>query len=481
MPHPISPLAGHRLRPGRASLALALLLPLLSGCGLRPAGTASGLTPPATLRGATPAQPAIWPEAEWWRGFGAPELNALISAANQAGFDNRIAEAQLRQADATLRIAGQALLPSGGIGFTTNRSQTPLSTASGVTVAGRSRFSQRVVYGSTLSATYEVDFWGRARNTVLAAREAAAASQFNLGVIRLTTQASVANSYFAVLAAQEQLAIQQQNLASAERILGVIQNRLRAGTANGLDLAQQQTLVAQQRAAAPPLRQAQQANLFALATLTGQMPEALATPSQPLAGLTLPPVSPGLPAEILTRRPDVQQAEANLAAAQANVAVARAAMLPTLQLTTTGGFQSLVFDNLVRPGSVLFSLAGSLTQPIFQQWQLRAQRDFNQARAEELLEAYRKSIVAALADTETAIATLRETTELASLQQAATTAAEAAHNIAEAQFRAGTIDIITLLNTQTALFNARNALAQSRLQLLQAAVGLFRALGGGWR
>jgi multidrug efflux system outer membrane protein len=463
--------------PGR--LALALLL-LLAGCGLRPEAPSSGLATPARLVAADPALPAAWPDAEWWRGFGSPELDALMATANVASFDIRIAEAQLREADANVRITGQLLLPTGNATFNTNRSQTPLSTASGVPVAGRSRFSQRVLYGAQLSATYEVDFWGRTRNSVLVQQEAAAASRFNIGVVRITTQASLANAYFAVLSAQEQLAIQQGNLATAERVLAVIQSRVAAGTANGLDLAQQETLVAQQRTAVPPLRQSLEANLYALGTLTGQAPQGLAVPKVPLAALRLPPVAPGLPVDVLVRRPDVWLAEANLASAQANVAVARAAMLPTIQLTTTGGFQSLVFDNLMRPGSVLFQLVGSVTQPIFQQWQLRAQRDFNQARAEELLESYRRAIVAALVDAETSVAALRETTLLVALQEAATASAERANGISEAQFRAGTIDLITLLNTQITLFNARNQLAQARLQRLQAAVGLFRALGGGW-
>ncbi len=464
-------------RPGRLTLALLLLL---GGCGLRPDAPSSGLATPARLVAADPATPVAWPDAEWWRGFASPELDALMAAANVASFDIRIAEAQLREADANVRITGQLLLPTGNASFTTNRSQTPLSTASGVPVAGRSRFSQRVLYGAQLSATYEVDFWGRTRNSVLVAQEAAAASRFNIGVVRITTQASLANAYFAVLSAQEQLAIQQANLEVAERVLAVIQSRVTAGTANGLDLAQQQTLVAQQRAAVPPLRQSLEANLYALGTLAGTPPQALAMPRVPLAQVRLPAVAPGLPTDVLVRRPDVWLAEANLASAQANVAVARAAMLPTIQLTTTGGFQSLVFDNLMRPGSVLFQLVGSVTQPIFQQWQLRAQRDFNQARAEELLESYRRAIVAALVDVETATATLRETTALVELQEAATASAERANGISEAQFRAGTIDLITLLNTQITLFNARNQLALARLQRLQAAVGLFRALGGGW-
>jgi NodT family efflux transporter outer membrane factor (OMF) lipoprotein len=471
------------LNAARPACRALLLLPLLAGCGLSPDAPSSGLALPARLAEADPATPANWPSADWWRGFGAPELDALMAAASGAAFDIRVAEAQLREADANLRIAGQALLPTGGFTFTTTRSQTPLNTttsASGAPVSSTHRFSQRVLYGASLSATYEVDFWGKNRNTVLAAREQAAASRFNLGVVRLTVQASLANAWFAVVAAQEQLAIQQVNLETAERVLRVIEARLAAGTANGLDLAQQRTLVAQTRAAAPPLRQTLETNLYATAVLTGRLPNTLERPRARLAELALPQPAPGLPVEVIVRRPDVWQAEANLAAAQANVAVARAAMLPTVSLTTTGGFQSLIFDNLLRPGSVLFSLAGSLTQPIFQQWQLRAQRDFNQARAEALLESYRKAIVNALADVETTTAVLRDTTELVALQEVATASAENAYAISEAQFRAGTIDIITLLNTQTTLFNARNQLAQARLQRLQAAVGLFRALGGGW-
>ncbi len=474
-PHPALPLL---------PFALLMLGLALAGCALRPAAPGAGLALPERLTAAEPATPASWPDESWWQGFGSAELDALMVAANGAAFDIRIAEAQLREADASVRITGQALLPTGGVTFTTNRSQTPLNTTtstSGQPVVSQHRFSQRTLYGLNTQASYEVDFWGKNRNAVLAAQEQAAAARFNVGVVRIATQAGLANTYFAVLATQEQLAIQQANQASAERVLAVIQNRIRAGTANGLDLAQQTTLVAQSRAAVPPLRQALEANTYALAVLVGRPPAAVPRPAQPLAALRLPAVAPGLPAEVLARRPDIWQAEANLAAAQASVAQARAAMLPSITLTTTGGFQTLIFENLVRPGSVLFSLVGSATQPIFQQWQLRAQRDYNQARAEELLESYRRAIVAPLADTETATATLREAEAQLELQQAATASAERANAIAEAQFRAGTIDLITLLNTQTTLFNARNQLAQAALGRLQAAVGLFRALGGGWR
>jgi outer membrane protein, multidrug efflux system len=466
--------------PRCATLALALAL---AGCGLRPDAPSSGIAVPDRLVSTDPASPANWPEKAWWHGFGSNELDTLMLAANTANFDIRIAEAQLRQADANVRIAGQTLLPTGNLSATGTYSQTPLSSTTstfGAPVTSTRRFTHRTVYNTNLSASYEVDFWGKNRNTVLSAQQLAAASNFNIGVVRITTQASVADTYFAVLGAQEQLEIQQANLETAQRVLAVIQSRVAAGTASGLDLSQQETLVAQERALIPPLRQTLESNLYALATLTGQVPQAMAVPKLKLADVRLPRVSPGLPSEVLVRRPDVWFAEANLASAQADVASARAAMLPSVTLTATGGFQNLVLENLLRPGSVLFTLAGGVTQPIFQLWQLKAQRDFNQARAEELLEDYRKAIVAALVDVETTVVTLREATDQMALQEAATASAERANAISEAQFRAGTIDLITLLSTQTTLFNARNQLSQARLLRLQAAVGLFRALGGGW-
>jgi len=145
-----------------------------------------------------------------------------------------------------------------------------------------------------------------------------------------------------VLAAREQLVVQEANVTSAERILALVQQRVDAGTANGLDLAQQSTLVAQLRAAVPPLRLSAEQNTYALATLTGRVPNDIPPPRQPLGDIRLPRPSPGLPVEVVVRRPDVWQAEALLASAQANIESARAALLPSIVLTTSGGFQNVL-------------------------------------------------------------------------------------------------------------------------------------------
>ncbi|MBL6456833.1 efflux transporter outer membrane subunit [Belnapia sp. T6] len=472
-----------RLPLRRAAPAVAALL--LGGCSwLTPPATTSGIALPARLDAADATQPVQWPDPAWWRGFGSPELDGLMAEAMAANNDIAAAVARIRQADAQIRIAGATLLPTvDATGRATRQQSGSASTASiaGIGTGGR---TTRIRVSSSdqlsLSASYEIDFWGKNRGQVEAAQQSASATRFDAGTVTLTTQASVANTYFAMLSAQETLAIQRQNLEIAQRVVRVIGQRVAVGTATGLDLAQQETVVAQQQAQIPPLVQQLEQNRNSLGTLVARPPETLRLEGGAFARLAVPQVTPGLPAEVLARRPDVLNAEAALAAANANIVVARAQLLPSVTLTGSGGFTSLALENLLRPGSVVFSLAAGLTQPIFRGGALRGQVQLNEARAEELLAIYRGAILAALVDTENALVALRQTTEQEQLQANAVRMAQRAYAISEAQLQAGTIDLVTLLNTQQTLFSARTSLANARLARLQAAVGLFRALGGGW-
>jgi NodT family efflux transporter outer membrane factor (OMF) lipoprotein len=331
-----------------------------------------------------------------------------------------------------------------------------------------------------LQASYEIDFWGKNRAATEAAEQLAYASRFDIGTVTLTTQASVANTYFALLGAQERLALQQQNLEIARRVLRVIRDRVAVGTGTGLELAQQETVAAQQEALIPPLVQEVETNRNSLGTLVARPPQEITVEGGVFNRLLVPPVTPGLPAEVLARRPDVLNAEATLAAANANIVVARAQLLPAVTLTGSGGWTSLALETLTRPESLVFSLAAGIVQPIFRGGALRGEVQLREAEAEELLSIYRFAILNALVDTENALVALRQTTEQEALQANAVRMAERAYAISEAQLRAGTIDLVTLLNTQQTLFSARNTLAQARQARLQAAVGLFRALGGGW-
>ena len=383
------------------------------------------------------------------------------------------AEARLRQADAQTRIAGAALLPVVNAGASVSRARATGRTPDTV---GEGRES----YSGTLSASYEIDFWGRNRANLAASRSAAAASRYGVGVVTLSTQAAVANAYFALLGAREQLLIQRGNIEVATRNLGILRQRLAAGTATGLDIAQQETVLATQRAAVPPLQIVADQNLFALATLTGRLPEQIVVGPSRLNGVTVPAVAPGLPSALLLRRPDILLAESSLAAASASVTAARAALFPTIALTAQGGLQSLALGTLLNPGSVFYSIAAGLAAPIFDGGTRRAQVEFQRGREAELLAEYRRAILAGLQDTEASLAALRRYGELVGLQMIRTNAAQQAYNIADAQFRAGTIDLLTVLTVQTNLFAARNALAQAQAARLQAAAALFTALGGGW-
>jgi len=458
---------------GRAGWAL-LLLGALAACGPRPDPVLSGLDAGARFRNADAAAPAHWPDPDWWTSFDAPELNRLMTAAMAGNFDLAAAAARVRQADAQLRIAGASLFPNVGLdaGVTQQRSVAS-------SFGGRKRSSTG--YDATLSASYEVDFWGRIRSLTEAARQNLRASQFDVGTVLLTTEASIANTYFEVLAAREELRVQEQNLAAARRILEVIRQQVRFGTATGLDLAQQETVVAQLEAAIPSLRQTAEQGANALATLTGQPPSALTLAPDAFDRLRIPAAAPGQPQELLARRPDVWAAEASLAAANADVAAARAALLPTLSLSLSGGVQSAALGSLLLPESQFYSLVAGLAQTIFDGGALRGQVALSRAQAEELVVEYRRAIVTALQDVEDALVALRETTAQETLRAEAAARAQRAQDIAESQLRAGTITLITLLNSQQTLFSARVSLVQARLARLQAAVALFRALGGGWQ
>jgi NodT family efflux transporter outer membrane factor (OMF) lipoprotein len=464
-----------------ASPSRRALLIALSGtvCACAPSIEAveSGLRIPTAFRMASAAQPVggamQWPSADWWQGFGSPQLDALMHGAMAANLDLAAAAARLRQADALVRLAGSALLPTVDADASIGRSRSGSASPG---VAGRGGNS----FGSALSASYEVDFWGRNQAALQAAQSSAIAARYAIGVTALSTQAAVANTYFAALGARELLEIQRGNLDVANRNLGILRQRIAVGTATGLDVAQQESVVAQQRASIPPLQQSLEANLFALGTLTGTIPGEVALAATPLDRLRIPRIAPGLPAEVLARRPDVQAFEADLRAASADVAVARAALLPSVALTGSGGLRSAVLAELLRPGSTFYNLAAGLVAPVFDGGARRAQLGLSVARREELLAAYQRAILAALQDTETSLSAMQRLDEQVALQRIRVAAAQRAYDIAEAQFRAGTVDLLSVLNTQTTLFSARNALAQALTSRLQAAATLFTALGGGW-
>ncbi len=426
----------------------------------------------ARLTGADAAPPTL----DWWRGFRSTELTTLMEEAQTVNLDIAAATARFIQADAQARIAGGPLLPSlNGTGQEAY-SRTSGSSSSGLTNGGR----EVVNYQSSFSASYELDFWGKNRDALQAAEETAIANRFDRDVVAVTTLVSVANAYFQVLGAQDRLRTAASNIASASRILEAIKQRLKAGTGTDLDVAQQEAVLANQRASVPPLRLTLAQNVNALATLVARPPESVRVIGGSLNRIASPRVTPGLPSELLTQRPDIRRQEAQLASATANVGNARAQFFPSIQLTGVGGYQSSSLVSLFQPHATFFNVVGSLTQPIFDGGRILGNFEYTKARQDELLQAYRKAVVQSFADVDNALVSIRETTEKLRLQRDVLAASKRAFELSEQQLRAGTADIVTVLNTQLTLFQAEDSLSQAQLARLLAIVSLYQALGGGW-
>jgi NodT family efflux transporter outer membrane factor (OMF) lipoprotein len=398
--------------------------------------------------------------------------------AQTKNLDIAVAIALIIEADALSKIATAPLLPQAGLNVSATRSRGSQTTGQGGTGAGGP--SERELYTAILNASYEIDFWGKNRAASRAAEENAVASRFNKEVVVLSTIVSVGIAYFQVLESQDRLRIARNNLAAANRILTLIKQRSSAGTASDLDVAQQESLVATVRASIPPLDQTLRQNIATLALLIGRPPENLVVKGGSLFRLGIPLVTPGLPSELLFQRPDIRAAEANLASTEASVEFARAAFFPSISLTGQGGYQSSVLKLLFTPQSALYQVATNLTQPIFDGFRLEGQLEFAKGQQLANLEAYRKSVLSGFHDVETALIAVADTAEQERLQRLVVTSSRRAFELAETRLREGTIDLVTLLQTQQTLFAAEDNLALVRLARIQAILSLFQALGGSW-
>ena len=458
---------------------------LAGGCTLGPFYERPKLDLPAAYAATADGAQEAWPLPGWWRNFGAPELDALIERARDYNTDLVAAAARVLQADAQVRINGAPLLPSltGTADFSYQRSGTggrSSGSSSFASAGGSGHYFDSRSYTTGLQVAYDLDFFGRNRATYEASRAVALSTRFDQETVALSVVTSVASTYLQVLSGQDRLAVARNNLATAERVLGAYQARLTVGTATALDVSQQEALVAGQRAAIPNLENTIQQPLIGLGILVGTPPERLRLQGGSLTQLKYPAVSPGLPSALLQRRPDVAYAEAQLVAANANIRAARAAFFPDVTLTASGGLASAALSTLTGPGTVVASLASGLTQPIFDNGLRRGQLDLAKGRQAELAADYAKAVLQALTDVEQSLASIRYTSEQETLEQAAVDVAQRSADIARAQLEAGTIDIITSLNTQQTLFSDQDLLVQVRFARFQGLLNLYKALGGGW-
>jgi NodT family efflux transporter outer membrane factor (OMF) lipoprotein len=457
--------------PLRTRLLPALLVALTTGCALtEPIIRPEQPLPAQWVEAARATEPTAPLHDTWWQDFGSAPLDALVVEALAAAPDLRIQAERVIQAELALRQAGASLLPSLNLsgGSSTRNVDSNESSSTGI----------------DLGASYEIDLWGRIAAGVDASRAGLVATRFDYDAARLSISASVATTWFQVLALQERLDIARQNLATAERVLRVVQARYDNGAASALDLSQQRSTVLNQRKVIEPLEVQLRQTRSALAILLGRNPQAELTAgaagaNERLDTLQVPTVGAGLPSELLLRRPDLAASEARLAAAAANIAAARAALLPGISLSAGAGVGSAALLSLADTTRTL-SISASVLQKIFDGGRLRADVDIQRSRQRELVESHRRAILAALKEVEDALANGARDTNQEAAEREILAEAQRSLRLAELRYREGADDLLTVLLAQRTLFSSQEQLAQLRLARLTAAVNLYKALGGGW-
>jgi outer membrane protein, multidrug efflux system len=448
------------------------ILPLLAGVLLLSACFSPGPLPlltaddvPAGFEQPKAENAPVWPSPDWWRSFQSAELDSLVNGAQAGNLTLAAAAARVLQADARIRQAGSPLLPF-----------VSLSGDS-----GRSLASNTDSFGAGLGARYEIDLWNRNRNTLLASMASASATRADRETVALTAVSSVANTYFLLLSLRERLAIARLNLEAAMNVLTVTETRVRNGVATPLELAQQRAAIAGQQAGIPVLEQQALEARSALALLLGRPPEGFDVAGSDVISLGIPEIAPGLPSELLERRPDIATAEAALAAAHANIQVARAALFPSIVLTANGGVRSTNLADLVANPVSTLTFGATLAQTVFDAGRLFAITDEVRAREQELLANYRNIAITAFAEVENTLGAIANFSAREVFLTEQVAQAQIAFDIATSRYREGIADFLIVLETQRALYGARDARAQVRLARLLATVGLYRALGGGWQ
>lgn len=455
--------------PGASSLLVGVACAVLGGCASRApiVQAPPKVELPAAWTVAGTAN-AAWPDQHWWQRFGSAELTRLVDQGQTSNLELAGAFARLRQAEAGARIAGVNLLPTASLSSGASRS-APIGNGSGSTYVD-----------SGLQVSYEVDFWGKNKAIATSAEASLEANRFDRQTVALTVTSGIVSTYLQVLSLHDRLAVARGHVANAEHVLTLVEAQTRAGAASTLDLARQRSAVAQRKAGIPDLLQQAREAQGALAILLGKTPQTFSVGEVGLDTITLPDVSPGLPSELLARRPDIGRAEANLAAADADVAVARANLFPSINLTGSMGAQSSALVSLLNAPNLFANVGASLFAPIFDGGRLKQERERAIARKQELVQAYRATVVAAFSEVDTALGQIRSLDEQQRLKIAELDQARQAYDLSQIRYKLGAEDFTTVLDTQRALSDVQNDMGMLKLRRLQATVSLYKALGGGW-
>ena len=450
-------------------LILLFLLPLTACAPFKPAPRpdASALTPPSFSQETKNEEGTS--TDQWWEEFHSPELTDLVSRALSKNFDIRQAWARLEQARAAARKSGADLLPT--LSGSTGGSETRYRNDGGPTM-------QSGDYSLGLSASYELDLWGRIRATRESDILTMAATRENLNTAATTLAGEISTTWVNLLSNRARQSLIRSQLKINRTTLDLLELRFDNSLSSAVDVLQQRTTVAGTEASLPPLEAEEQVLLHKLAILTGQPATSVPQISQATLPEPIPLPATGIPADLLKKRPDIRSAALTLKAADWEVSAAKADRMPALSLTGSAEYSgneiNLLFTNWAA------NLAGSLTGPIFDGHRRKAEVDRTLAVAREKLAAYEETVYTALQEVEDGLINERKQREYISATEVQLAAAKEALNAAREQYISGIVDYLTVLSNLLSVQSLEQNLIIRRAALLNYRISLYRALGGTW-
>jgi multidrug efflux system outer membrane protein len=430
--------------------------------------------------GETNTSPSI---ATWWNKFNDTELDSLIDRAVHSNLDLRVAEARVREARAQGGIVDADFWPS----VDTSASYANARESANQPLLGQLQLPPSVslennVYQAGFDASWEIDVFGGTRRANEAAGANIEAAVYSRQDVQVTLVSEVARNYVAARSFQRRLAIARRNIKAQQDTVALARDRYKNGLTNELDTEQAGTVLAQTEAQVPSLEQGLQASIHRLGVLLGQRPGALLTEMATEAPIpmTRPKVPVGLPCDLLRRRPDIRNAERQLAAATAQVGVATADLFPKFSLTGDVGLQSVSTGDLFTAGSRFWSVGPTVQWRIFDAGRIRSNIRVQNARQEQALATYEKTVLTSFEDVENAlVAYAKEQTRNPSLEEAVK-ASQSSLEISRRLYANGLTNFINVLDAERSLYQAQDDLVQSDQAVTQNLIALYKALGGGW-
>jgi len=466
------------MNPARQKFLISMILMLSTGCAVGPNYKKPAVPVPPEYRGLPADQMgksdvASFGDQKWWDAFQDEALRDLIKTALKQNYDVRIAAARILEARAQLGI--------------TRADQLPSVAASASSINERISQSARIpsietsAHQLSLSAAWELDFWGRYRRATESARASLLAQEWAQKAVISSLVSDLASAYFQLRELDLELEISRQTLGSRKDSLGLTQILADHGATSLLDVRQAEQLVFAAGASIPDLEQRIEQQENFISTLLGQNPQSIPRGRKLLDQPHPLEVPAGLPSSLLERRPDIRQAEQQLIAANAQIGVAKAAYFPQISLTADGGYQSSALTGLFAGPAGFWSIGGSAVQPVFEGGRIRNRVRFAEAQTQEATVFYERTIQQAFRDVSDALVAYRKSQEFRIQQEQLTRAADDAKNLSNMRYKGGATSYLEVLDSDTRYFSAQLTLAQAQLRELEALVQIYRSLGGGWQ